>query len=138
MQGLFGKGNFFIEVQPSMDDQQIAYNKFMVENFWGQYPFVFTTDAHFLNEEDKELHAQFLSSASNGDRDAENFYASAFVMTTEQIFERLNYLGEDKLEEMRLNTIRIADSVQTYDLKHAQAVPTVPVEITAQIQDNLN
>ena len=138
MEGLFGKGNFFIEVQPSTSEEQIAYNKFMVENFWGQYPFVFTTDAHFLNEEDKELHAQFLSSASNGDRDAENFYASAFVMTTEQIFERLNYLGEDKLEEMRLNTIRIADSVQTYDLKHAQAVPTVPVEITAQIQDNLN
>jgi len=138
MQGLFGKDNFFIEVQPSMDEQQIAYNKFMVENFWGKYPFVFTTDAHFLNEEDKELHAQFLSSASNGDRDAENFYASAFVMTVEQIFERLNYLGEDKLEEMRLNTIRIADSVQTYDLKHAQAVPAVPVQITAQIQDNLN
>jgi DNA polymerase-3 subunit alpha len=138
IEGLFGKGNFFVEVQPSMDEQQIAYNKFMVENFWGKYPFVFTTDAHYLNEEDKDLHAQFLSSASNGDRDVENFYASAFVMSTEQIFERLNYISEDRLEEMRLNTIRIADSVQTYDLKHAQAVPTVPVEITAQIQDNLN
>jgi len=135
---LFGKDNFFIEVQPSMDEQQIAYNKFMVDNFWGKYPFIFTTDAHYLNEEDKDLHAQFLSSASNGDRDAENFYASAFVMSVEQIFERLNYLGEDKLEEMRLNTIRIADSVQTYDLKHPQVVPTVPVEITAQIKGNLN
>lgn len=138
MQGLFGKDNFFIEVQPSMDEQQVAYNKFMVENFWGKYPFVFTTDAHYLNEEDKDLHAQFLNSASNGDRDAENFYASAFVMSTEQIFERLNYISEDKLEEMRLNTIRIADSVQTYDLKHAQVVPTVPVEITLQIQNKIN
>jgi DNA polymerase-3 subunit alpha len=138
MEQLFGKGNFFIEVQPSMDEQQIAYNKFMVENFWGKYPFVFTTDAHYLNEEDKELHAQFLSSASNGDRDAENFYASAFVMSVEQIFERLNYLSEDKLEEMRLNTIRIADSVQTYDLKHPQVVPTVPVQITKDIQNKLN
>jgi DNA polymerase III subunit alpha len=138
MEGLFGKGNFFVEVQPSMDEQQIAYNKFMVENFWDKYPFVFTTDAHFLNEEDKDLHAQFLNSASNGDRDAENFYTSAFVMSTEQIFERLNYLGEDKLEEMRLNTINIADSVQTYDLKHPQAVPTVPVVITKEIQDNLD
>jgi DNA polymerase-3 subunit alpha len=135
---LFGKGNFFIEVQPSLDEQQIAYNKFMVDNFWDKYPFVFTTDAHYLNEEDKDLHAQFLNSASNGDRDAENFYASAFVMSTEQIFERLNYLGEDKLEEMRLNTIRIADSVQTYDLKHPQAVPTVPVNITIEIQNKIN
>jgi DNA polymerase-3 subunit alpha len=109
----------------------------MVENFWGKYPFVFTTDAHYLNEEDKDLHAQFLNSASNGDRDAENFYASAFVMSVQQIFERLNYLGEDKLEEMRLNTIRIADSVQTYDLKHPQVVPTVPVEITKDIENKL-
>lgn len=132
MEALFGKGNFFIEVQPSSDEQQVAYNKFMVENFWDKYPFVFTTDAHYLNEEDKDLHAQFLNSASNGDRDAENFYASAFVMTTEQIFERLAYLGEDKLEEMRLNTIRIADSVETYDLKHPQVVPTVPVKITSE------
>ena len=138
MSQLFGKGNFFIEVQPSLDEQQIAYNKFMVDNFWDKYPFVFTTDAHYLNEEDKDLHAQFLNSASNGDRDAENFYASAFVMSTEQIFERLNYLGEDKLEEMRLNTIRIADSVQTYDLKHPQAVPTVPVNITIEIQNKIN
>jgi DNA polymerase-3 subunit alpha len=138
MSQLFGKGNFFIEVQPSLDEQQITYNKFMVDNFWDKYPFVFTTDAHYLNEEDKDLHAQFLNSASNGDRDAENFYASAFVMSTEQIFERLNYLGEDKLEEMRLNTIRIADSVQTYDLKHPQAVPTVPVNITIEIQNKIN
>jgi DNA polymerase-3 subunit alpha len=138
MEQLFGKGNFFIEVQPSMDEQQIAYNKFMTEQFWGKYPFVFTTDAHYLNEEDKDLHAQFLNSASNGDRDAENFYASAFVMTTEQIFERLNYLGEDKLEEMRLNTIRIADSVQTYDLKSPQVVPTVPVVITKEIENKLS
>ena len=138
MSQLFGKGNFFIEVQPSLDEQQIAYNKFMVDNFWDKYPFVFTTDAHYLNEEDKDLHAQFLSSASNGDRDAENFYASAFVMSVQQIFERLNYLSEDKLEEMRLNTIRIADSVQTYDLKHPQAVPTVPVNITIEIQNKIN
>jgi DNA polymerase-3 subunit alpha len=149
MEALFGKGNFFIEVQPSSDEQQIAYNKFMVESFWGTYPFVFTTDAHYLNEEDKDLHAQFLNSASNGDRDAENFYASAFVMTTEQVFERLSYLGEDKLEEMRLNTIRIADSVETYDLKHPQVVPTVPVtinkedelylkELSARIADKYN
>lgn len=138
MEQLFGKDNFFIEVQPSMDEQQIAYNKFMVDNFWGKYPFVFTTDAHYLNEEDKDLHAQFLNSASNGDRDAENFYASAFVMSVEQISERLNYLSEDKLEEMRLNTIRIADSVQTYDLKSPQVVPTVPVQITNEIQNKLN
>jgi DNA polymerase III subunit alpha len=138
MEQLFGKGNFFIEVQPSMDEQQIAYNKFMVEGFWGKYPFVFTTDAHYLNEEDKDLHAQFLNSASNGDRDAENFYASAFVMSVQQIFERLNYLPEDKLEEMRLNTIRIADSVQTYDLKHPQVVPAVPVLITKDIQNKLS
>lgn len=135
---LFGKDNFFIEVQPSMDEQQIAYNKFMVDNFWGKYPFVFTTDAHYLNEEDKDLHAQFLSSASNGDRDAENFYASAFVMSVQQIFERLNYFSEDKLEEMRLNTIRIADSVQTYDLKSPQVVPTVPVLITKDIENKLS
>ena len=137
MDTLFGKGNFYIEVQPSTDEQQIAYNKFMTDNFWGKYPFVFTTDAHYLNEEDKDLHSQFLNSASGTDRDAGSFYGSAFVMTTEQIFQRLEYLGEDKLDEMRLNTNRIADMCEFYDLKHPQVVPTVPVIIDDKVNSHL-
>ena len=41
MVDIFGMDNFYIELQPSNQDDQIRYNKFMIKYFWGKYNFVF-------------------------------------------------------------------------------------------------
>ena len=50
MVDVFGKDNFFIEIQPSMNQNQIDYNSFMIINFWQDYNFIFTTDSHYLKK----------------------------------------------------------------------------------------
>lgn len=129
LEDLFGKGNFFIELQPINNNEQIPYNKFMIEHFWDEYPFVFTTDAHYLNKEDAIIHKQFLNSKNlSGDREVDKYYSSAYVMTYEEIKNKFYYIDAAKIEQMRLNTIAISDSVEIYDLAHDQIVPTVPVD----------
>jgi len=133
---IFGKGNFFIELQPSKQDDQIRYNQYMIREFWGKYPFVFATDAHYLNKEDSAIHKSFLNSKS-GDREVDDFYSGAYVMTLEQVYEYFPYIDDYQLEEMRLNSMRITARVEDYDLAAPQIVPTVPVVMTDELYNNL-
>jgi len=132
MNNIFGTGNFFVELQPSNMQDQIDFNNFMIKHFWGKYPFWFATDTHYLKKEDQYLHASFLRS-KDGDREPEHFYSSAYMMALEEVYEYLKYIPADKLEEMRANTIRIADSCESYDLAAEQVVPKVPTVITDEM-----
>jgi len=133
MESLFGKGNFFLEVQPSNQPQQIGFNTKLIEWFWGKFPFVFTTDAHYLDASDMILHETFLKS-KDSERETAEYYSSAHLMSMQEIYEYFDgQIDEDKLEAMRLNTLAIADMVETYDLKNKQIVPSVPVEITEDL-----
>ena len=86
LQKIFGKENLFVELQPSDQRQQIEFNKYMIENFWGDYPFVFTTDAHYLNKEDVSLHETFLKS-KDSERETSEFYGAAYLMSIEEVKE---------------------------------------------------
>lgn len=128
MNDIFGKEDFFIEIQPSMQIDQINFNKFIIENYWDNYNFVFTTDAHYLNEEDKELHKHFLHS-KDGDREVDEFYSAAFVMDYDKLQEFFNdFISAEKVEKMRENTIKITKKVKDYSLKKQQVVPSVPLD----------
>lgn len=129
MSELFGRENFFVELQPSYQDDQINYNKYMLERYWGKYPFIFTTDAHYLKKEDGEIHSWFLNSKSGGDRETDQFYSSAYVMSYNEIKTYFqHYIPIEKIEEMKDNTNRIIASVQPYDLSHGQIVPKIKYE----------
>jgi DNA polymerase III subunit alpha len=136
LRNIFGPENFYIEVQPSSMQDQISYNKFMIKHFWNDYPFVFTTDSHYLDESDRELHSQFLNSKDDG-REVDQYYSSAFIMTYEKVSSYFDYIESDKMESMRLNTIKIADMVTSYDLHSPQIVPTVPVNLSADNEQTL-
>lgn len=128
MDVVFGKGNFFVELQPSYMQDQINFNQFMIKHFWDKYPFWFATDTHYLKKEDQALHTSFLRS-KDGEREAEHFYSSAYMMSLEEVYSYMDYIPQDKLETMRLNTLAIADSCDIYDLAAEQVVPKVPTEI---------
>jgi DNA polymerase-3 subunit alpha len=132
MTRIFGTGNFFVELQPSPMEDQINFNQFMLKHFWGKYPFWFATDTHYLKKEDQSLHASFLRS-KDGEREAEHFYASAYMMSLEEMYGYFDYIPAEQLETMRVNTIAIADSCEIYDLASEQIVPKVPIEINEDL-----
>lgn len=124
----FGKENFFIELQACNEDNQVAYNKHMINKYWGEYDFIFSTNVHYLNKEDAEVYSWFLNSRP-GNRESGLSYNSTYLMTYEEIKTYfLDYLNEQQIEEMRLNTNKIADSIEIYDLGHEQIVPKIKYE----------
>ena len=127
MQNLFGKGNFFIELQPSKQHDQIAYNNYMIKEYWNDYPFVLSTDSHYLKLEDKEIHKVFLNSKSSGDREVDSFYATAYMMSYNEIRQFFIDQGvdENKFNAMCNNTNTIADSVVGYNLKRTSVIPKI-------------
>jgi len=128
MEGIFGKGNFFVELQPSNSEDQIAYNKHMIINHWKDYPFVFTTDSHYLKKEDREMHKKFLHSKS-GDREVDAFYSAAYLMSYQEVVSYFNtYISMPKIEDMKNNTNKILNMIEDYDLNHSQVVPKVRYE----------
>ena len=127
MLAIFGKNHFFIEIQPSNHRDQIEFNKYMIDNYWNDYDFIFTTDSHYLAEEEKEVHKWFLQSKS-GEREVDSFYSSAYLMNYDEVKSFFSYIDEIKLETMRQNTNNICDMVEIYNLDHPQIVPKIKYE----------
>lgn len=133
MVAIFGKDNFFIELQPSHQQHQIDFNKHMIINFWDDYNFVFTTDSHYLRLEEKEIHTLFLQS-KGGDREIEEHYSSAYMMSYDEVVSYFNtYISMPKIETMKNNTNRIWDMIELYDLNHGQIVPKVKYNRTFDV-----
>ena len=85
MDNLFGHGNFFFELQPSNNADQVYVNKSLInlsEKF--SIPYIITTDSHYLKKEDREIHKAYLN-AQNGDREVDDFYATTYMMNTEEL-----------------------------------------------------
>lgn len=130
MSKLFGADNFFIELQPSWQDDQIRYNRHMIEHYWGKYNFIVTTDSHYLRAEDAEVHKWFLNSKSSKDREVDSFYASAYMMSYNElrdyfVNEKGSHISEDKFETMCANTNTICDSVVGYNLSRTSVIPRI-------------
>ena len=140
MEDLFGKGNFFIELQPNegaFGREQIEYNKFMIERYWGKYPFVFSTDAHYLKAEEREIHKAFLNSKSSKDREVDEFYRYAYIMSVEEIRSLMPYVDANMFHEMVNNTRKIKDMCKYYELGQKQVVTKVNYEHFDAYEDDL-
>ena len=136
IKNLFGADNFYIELQPSWRDDQIAYNRYMVTNFWNNYNFIITTDSHYLKASDAKVHKYFLNSKSSKDREVDSFYASAYMMGVDEVREYITSLNgsgisEEKFRIMCENTNKIADSVVGYNLAHTSVIPKIPYTTTS-------
>lgn len=125
-QNLFGE-DFYLEVQPAQSKEQIIVNKRMpaIGKHFG-IKLIVTTDAHYLREEDREIHKAYLNS-KNGEREVDSFYKYAFLQTTEQVIENLQGTGLD-YEELEKNTLEIYDKIEEYSFERPQQVPRVKVK----------
>lgn len=141
MEDLFGKGNFFIELQPNDEKygkEQNGYNKFMIERYWGKYPFIFTTDSHYLKAEERDVHKAFLNSKSSKDREVDEFYYYAYMMSQEEIRELMSYIPDEKFMEMVNNTKKIADMCQFYELEQPKVIARVEYEHMDEYEEDLS
>lgn len=129
---VFGKENFYIEIQPNpTSSEQIIYNTYAVKiaNAYNLSVIV-TTDAHYELEKDREVHKAYLNSQF-GDREVDDFYASTYLMTSEEILQILmesNGFSEKAATSYILNTMQIYEACEEYDLAHEIQIPTIPIE----------
>ena len=127
MRNLFGEDNFFIELQPGLTEEQIAFNKAAIK-FCKQYGFqwIITNDVHYLTKEKKTLHAAFLASKDE-DRETDSFYESTYMKTEDEMLERMSYLEKEDILQGFKNTVHICDMVEDYDLRRTVVVPNWPL-----------
>lgn len=119
---MFGN-DFYIEIQPSRDKDQVAYNKAAVKYAKKHnLKITVTTDSHYLKAADRKIHKAFLN-ANEGEREVDAFYQSAYMMSWQELLEFFPYFSDEQMEEIRLNTLEILSKCEEYSLEHKQIVP---------------
>ena len=125
---IFGKENFFIEIQPGLSKEQVTFNtlaaQFAKKN---HFNITVTTDSHYLHQEDREIHKSFLNSG-DGDRETDDFYAYTYMMSSEEIREKLNYFDDDFITQIFENSNKVCSMIEEYDLAYKQIVPRIPLD----------
>lgn len=125
MDNLFGRGNFYLELQPSKNKDQIYVNEQLIElsGIIG-IPYIITTDSHYLRKEDRVVHKAYLN-AQNGDREVDDFYATTYMMGTEELESYFPYFDTEILQEAYRNILKIRDSIEDYSLLRPLNIPNL-------------
>ena len=122
MEWIFGADNFYLELQPSESHEQTYVNRMLIDlakNF--HYRYIITTDSHYLKKEDKTIHKAYLN-AQDGDREVDAFYATTYMMDTEELESHMD-LTPEELEDA-YNSIRyIKDMCEDYSLQKPLKIP---------------
>ena len=124
MEWIFGADNFYLELQPSKSKEQTYVNRMLIDianNF--HYRYIITTDSHYLRKEDKSIHKAYLN-AQDGDREVDDFYATTYMMNTEELESHLS-LTEEELEYAYSNILKIKDSCEDYSILKPLKIPSL-------------
>lgn len=123
MNNLFGRGNFFFEMQPSHNKEQIYVNQRLFElSEELDIPYIITTDSHYLKKEDRIVHKAYLN-AQNGDREVDDFYATTYMMNTDELESYFDYFTNEQLEKAYRNILKIKESCEDFTLLKPLRIP---------------
>lgn len=126
MKKLFGEGNFFFELQPSKNKEQIYVNKILVDySHQFRVPYIITTDSHYLRKEDRVVHKAYLN-AQNGDREVDDFYATTYMMDTTELESYFKYLSREVLDKAYENILGIKEKIEDFSLLKPLKIPNLP------------
>ena len=122
MEFVFGPGNFYLELQPAANKDQKYVNRMLLDIAKTyHFSYIITTDSHYLKKEDAPVHKAYLNS-QNGDREVDDFYATTYMMNTEELEKYLD-LTEEELEEAYANIHRIKEMCEDYSLLKPLKIP---------------
>lgn len=124
---VFGKEYFFLEMQPAFSEEQKYVNTRLVEmSKFYDLKLVITTDSHYARPEDRVIHEAFLNS-KDGEREVLSFYEACFVQKLNEIYERMNYLPKDVIDEALSNTDSIGEMCLEYTIENPTIIPKVEI-----------
>lgn len=119
-----GKDYFYLELQPSASSEQTYVNSKLIEiSKELNIDYIITCDSHYLKAEDREIHKAFLN-AQEGDREVDSFYATTYLMDTEDLINHLD-LSSEEIEKGFYNIERIRDLCEEFDIKKSLKIPTL-------------
>lgn len=123
MVDIFGKNDFYFELQPSYTKDQIYVNKELLK-FSKEFniSYIITTDSHYLKKEDRKIHKAYLNS-KNGEREIDEFYASTYLMNTQELESYFSYLTKEELNIAYQNINEIINKCEEYELKKPLKIP---------------
>lgn len=124
LEKIFGKDNFFLELQPSKYNEQLYVNREIIKlSKLLNIPYIITTDSHYLLKQDAPIHEAFLN-AQNGEREVKSFYATTYMMCTNELESYLD-LTEEEIIEGYNNILKIRDMCESYSLKKPLKIPAL-------------
>ena len=123
---IFGEGNFYLELQPSNNKEQIFVNQHLIKlaNELG-LKYIITTDSHYGRPEDAAIHEAFLN-AQDGDREVKSFYASTYMMKDEEVRDYLKYLSNEEIEAAYEAIREIKDKCEDFSVLKPLKIPSLP------------
>ena len=126
IEDIFGKGNFYLEMQPSNGKEQIFVNKQLlkISKELG-IKYIITTDSHYGRPEDAAIHEAFLNS-QDGEREVRSFYATTYMMSDEEIRSFFPYLSEDELQAAYSSIKEIKDRCEDFSVLKPLKIPSLP------------
>ena len=123
---IFGEGNFYLELQPSNNKEQIFVNKCLIEIANElKLKYIITTDSHYGRPEDAAIHEAFLN-AQDGDREVKSFYASTYMMKDEEVRDYLKYLTNEEIEAAYEAIREIKDACEDFSILKPLKIPSLP------------
>ena len=126
MDSIFGHGNFFFELQPSHNKDQIYVNQFLKNlSVELNIPYIISTDSHYLKKEDRVVHKAYLN-AQNGDREVDDFYATTYLMSGEELESYFDYFSNEEIQIAYHNIQNIIDSCEDFSLLKPLKIPQLP------------
>lgn len=126
MEEIFGKENFYLEMQPSPNPEQKLVNCTLLRLAKElDVKYTITLDAHYLKKEDRVIHKAYLNS-QNGDREVDGFYATTYLMGHEEIRSYMSELSIEQIQEAYNSIIEIQNKCENYSLKKPLKIPQLP------------
>ena len=123
---IFGEGNFYLEMQPSNNKEQIFVNKCLMDIADKMnLDVIITTDSHYGRPEDAAIHEAFLNS-QDGDREVKSFYASTYMMTDEEVRNYFSYLSDAQIEDCYRAIREIKDKCEDFSILKPLKIPSLP------------
>lgn len=141
MENLFGKDHFYLELQPSASKEQTYVNEKLIEiSRTLNIPYIITCDTHYLKAEDRNIHKAYLN-AQDGDREVDSFYATTYLMDTEDLEAHLD-LSQEELQIAYNNILQIQNLCEDYSILKPLKIPSLKwneynVEITQEWIDRI-
>lgn len=127
---IFGKENFYLEIQPSDTQEQSQVNK-MILNLAKVYKLkhIITTDTHYYSKEDKPMHKAFITADDGSkEREVDAFYGTTYMMSIEEMWEFLkDDISRSDFDDGIKNTLLIYDDIEMYSLKDEVRIPQMEI-----------